>query len=318
MGVRQVQSKTPPILLIYGPTASGKSALAVALAQNLGGEVINADSMQVYQGLSVLTAQPDVHEQGGVRHHLYGWRDAAQPCSAGIWQQAALATIKAVQARGKWPVLVGGTGLYLQTLTAGLAAIPPLGEAARNTAETILREQGIAGLRNALQVVDPVAAQRIQGADRQRLLRALGVYLHTGEALSAWQARTRPALPRSAWLGLVLRPDKAQLHTRIAARFDHMLEHGALREARALATRELDKTLPAMKALGLPPLLAHLDGTISLRDARAQAIQDTRRYAKRQMTWARGRFGSWPAINATSAREQESAALQLINAAVHT
>ena len=305
-----MQTKTPPILLIYGPTASGKSALAVHLAQRFGGEVINADSMQVYAGLPVLTAQPDTQDRGGVPHHLYGWRDAAAPCSAGIWQQAALAAIEDVQKRGAWPILVGGTGLYLQTLTSGLAEIPPIGKAARARTEALLQRDGLDGLRAALGAIDPEAARRIQGADKQRLVRAHAVYVQTGKPLSAWQAQTRPALPPGSWTGLVLLPERERLRTRIAERFALMLERGALEEARAMAARRLDDSLPAMKALGLPPLLAHLQGRISLDEASAQAIADTRRYAKRQRTWARGRFGDWPVIDAASGAEQARAALE--------
>ena len=312
LGVRHVQSNTPPILLIYGPTASGKSALALSLAQRFDGEIINADSMQVYDGIPVLTAQPDRRERDGAPHHLYGWRDPAGPCSAGVWQNAALETIETVRKRGKLPILVGGTGLYFETLTRGLADIPPVGGQARDEAAGILHEQGPEGLRAALVRVDPAAAQRIQGADRQRLLRALGVYLQTGKSLSAWQAHTTPAVPPGAWMGMVVVPEKAQLYKDIASRFALMLEHGAVDEARAMAARRLDGELPVMKALGLRPLINHIHGKISLDCACALAIRDTRRYAKRQMTWSRGRFTDWPVLAALSAVGRGRAAARLV------
>ena len=307
-----MQTGTPPILLIYGPTASAKSALALFLAQKLGGEIINADSMQVYRPMPVLTAQPDKHDRALVPHHLYGCRDPEEPGSVGWWLGEALNCIRDIEARGKWPILVGGTGLYLQALSQGLADIPAIEAPARKETKEILQNRGMAGLRETLHKLDPLAASRIHGADRQRLVRAVEVCLQTGQALSALQARTRPALAPGSWQGLVLMPPKERLHENIARRFEQMLQEGALEEARTMAQLDLGDHLPATKALGLAPLIGHINDQISLDAARELALRDTRRYAKRQRTWARGRFAHWPVIAASRHDEREQEALRLI------
>ncbi len=283
-----------PILLIYGPTASGKSALAVRLAQKYDAEIINADSMQVYAGLSIITACPDEAERKAASHHLFGHVDAAQRYSVGRWLNDALAAIKEVHGRGHAAILVGGTGLYFEALTKGLAAIPAIDKAARMQAQNLLEEGGVDALRAALSQIDPEAAQRILGDDRQRLLRALEVYYQTGRALSTFHKNTSAPLAADMWRGLVLCPPREALYERINRRFEHMLAQGALAEAKTMMERDLDRDLPAMKALGLLPLIGYIGGEITRDEACELAKRDSRRYAKRQYTWARGRLGDWP------------------------
>ncbi len=268
--------------------------------------------MQVYHGLPILTAQPGLTEQDGVAHHLYGHLDARCNYSVGLWLDEALGVIKAVRARGKVPILVGGTGLYFEALTRGLAKIPPVGEAASAQAVSLLENKGIEALRAAVTRVDPAAATRILGDDRQRLLRAYSVYLETGQSLSAFQKDTLPALPPGSWCAMSLYPERESLYARIAARFDEMLAAGALDEARAFAERDLPDNLPVMKALGLKALIGHINGQITLEHAKVEAVRDTRRYAKRQYTWAGGRFSHWPVINGNAPTEPLSKALYII------
>jgi tRNA dimethylallyltransferase len=281
-------------LLILGPTASGKTALAVRLALEQGGEVINMDSMQVYADLFVLTARPTREEEGGIAHHLFGTVDAAVAYSTGAWVADALAAIQAVQARGARPILVGGTGLYAHALTEGLVETPPVPADIR----AAVRKQAGADPRGAharLRQVDPEAARRIEPKDAVRIARALEVYEATGRALSDWHAQPQPpALAPGSWDGLVLEPPREVLYDRIARRLDTMMEQGALDEARDLWERRLDPALPCLKAHGMPGFIAHFEGDLSLEAAVARAVLDTRHYAKRQLTWLRGRAADWP------------------------
>ncbi len=307
-----MQTGTTPILLVYGPTASGKSALAVDLARRYAGEIINTDSMQVYRNVPILTAQPDISEQNGIAHHLYGHTDPASPGSVGIWLKEALRTIKTVKEHNKTPILVGGTGLYFEALTRGLATIPAIESDVGAQAAALLENKGIAALRDEVQRVDPAAAARILGDDRQRLLRAYSVYLQTGQSLSAFQKETRPVLAPGSWRGMVLFPERPWLYERIAARFAHMVKHGALDEARSMAALGLPGDVPAMKALGLGPMIEHIQGHITLDSAIERAVRDTRRYAKRQYTWASGRFSDWPKIDANSPGQQKNEAVRIV------
>lgn len=286
----------PPVLLIQGPTASGKSAMAVALAERLGGEIINADSMQVYADLRVLTARPSVEEEAEAPHHLYGVIDAGERFSVGAWMRLVLPLIKAVQARGARPILVGGTGLYFKALTEGLAEIPPIPTAIRAAVQARIADRGGAALHGDLTKIDPEAAAAIKPGDDVRIARALEVFEATGERLSSLRQMGVPALPAHAWKGLALVPDRAQLYAAINKRFDTMLAAGALDEAQALIARGLDPLLPCMKAHGAPWLMAHLRGEMSLEAAAALAARDTRRYAKRQFTWLAHQAGEWPRL----------------------
>ena len=274
-----------PALLIAGPTASGKSALAVALAERLGGTVINADSMQVYRDLRVLTARPEPADEARAPHALYGVRDAAEPGSAAWWRGAALAAMEAAASGGRLPILVGGTGLYFAALRDGLADVPTIPVGVREAVRAQLAFEGAAALHARLLAEDPATAARLRPSDGQRIARAVEVLRATGRGLAAWQrAGGRAALP---WrlAALRLAPPRAVLREAVGRRFEAMLAQGGLEEARALRARGLDPALPAMRAHGVPELLAHLEGRLSLAEASARAVAATGRYTKRQATW---------------------------------
>ncbi len=283
-----------PIHLIAGPTASGKSALALRLAREIGGEIVNADSMQVYRDLPILTAQPTPAERALAPHHLYGVADAAEAWSAGRWLAAARETLANIARRGRPAVVVGGTGLYFRALTVGLADMPPVPRAVRQQSGALFDGLGEARFRRRLAAVDPQAEARIAPGDRQRLTRAHEVFAASGAPLSAWQGATTPALAPGSWRALVLEPPRAELYRRCDARLVTMIEAGALEEVSALMARRLDPGLPAMKALGVAPLAAHLGSVLSADEALAAAQRDTRRYAKRQLTWFRNQAPDWP------------------------
>ena len=284
----------PGVWLIAGPTASGKSDAALALAERAGGEVVNADALQLYAGLRVLTARPSPEEERRAPHHLYGVADPGEAWSVGRWLRAVLPVLAGIGARGRPAVVVGGTGLYFRALTHGLAETPPVPEPARAAAQARLEAEGEAAFRRALGVVDPEAEARIAPGDRQRLVRALAVAEATGRPLSAWRAETRPPLAPGGWRAVVLAPPRPELYARCDARLDAMLAAGALEEAAALDARGLDPALPAMKAVGLRELQACARGERPLAEAVARAKQETRRFAKRQLTWFRNQAPDWP------------------------
>jgi tRNA dimethylallyltransferase len=296
-------------LLIAGPTASGKSALALSLAERLGGVIINADAMQVYADLRVLTARPSPDEEARAPHRLFGHVDAAVARSAGDWLREAAAEIESARAAGAVPILVGGTGLFFTALTEGLADIPDIPAEIREQARAEAAADAPAA-HVRLAVLDPAAAARLSPNDAVRIARALEVARATGRPLSAWQADTRPELASDAWSGVVLTPPRAALYAAINTRFDAMLAGGALEEARALWARGLPRDLPAMKAHGMPALCAHFDGEIDLEETARRGALDTRHYAKRQFTWARGRMAGWRAVTATALEDRINAALQ--------
>ncbi|MGE3143554.1 MAG: tRNA (adenosine(37)-N6)-dimethylallyltransferase MiaA [Hyphomonadaceae bacterium] len=288
-------------LLIMGPTASGKSALGLALAERLDGEIVNADSMQVYRDLRVLSARPSPEEEARAAHHLFGHVDAGERYSTGRWLADAAQAIAAIQARGRRPILVGGTGLYFKALTEGLAPAPPGTPAIRARLNAELAAIGAAGLHARLAALDSAAGERIRPSDPARIVRALEVH-ESGGQIAALTQKEAPLL--TEWRGFVLAPERAALYRAIEARFDQMLAAGALEEARALAARGLDPDLPAVKAHGLPPLSAHLRGEIGLEEAAARAKQDTRRYAKRQFTWINHQNAGWIRIEAAGLEER--------------
>ncbi|WP_293905840.1 tRNA (adenosine(37)-N6)-dimethylallyltransferase MiaA [Phenylobacterium sp.] len=294
---------TGRIWLIAGPTASGKSALALRLAQAVGGEIVGADSMQLYAGLRVLTAGPTPEETARAPHHLLGTVDPADGWSVGRWLRAATETIGAIQARGRDVIVVGGTGLYVRALTAGLAEIPPIPPFVRRAAEAELATLGEDAFRGRLAKADPAAANRIAPGDRQRLVRAWEVYSTTGKALSEWQAADEPPLAPGSWTAVALEPPRDALYARCDARLAAMAADGALDEVAALVARDLDPNLPAMKAVGVREFAAHLRGETSLEAALAAAQQETRRYAKRQTTWMRGQMGDWPRLTGLDHRD---------------
>ncbi|MFZ2028695.1 MAG: tRNA (adenosine(37)-N6)-dimethylallyltransferase MiaA [Vitreimonas sp.] len=283
-------------LLIMGPTASGKSAMALALARRIGGEIVNADSMQVYRDFRVLTARPTQEEEARATHHLYGYADAGQLYSTGRWLADALSVMRDIAARGRTPIIVGGTGLYFKALTQGLADIPAADPELRQRLRDRVTYEGAPALHAELLRVDPQTAARLAPNDAPRILRALEVWETTGESIAALQANTKPALATDEWAGAKLMPDRAQLYASIDARFDGMLAAGALDEVRAFAGRNLDPSLPAMKAHGAPALVAHLRGEITLADAAEIGKRDTRHYAKRQYTWMANQMPEWTPI----------------------
>jgi tRNA dimethylallyltransferase len=279
------------VILIAGPTASGKSALALELAAKLRGVIINADSMQVYCDLRIITARPSPEEEQRLPHRLYGHVDAAENYSVGRWFGEAAAALVDALSQGQPAILTGGTGLYFSTLTRGIAAVPPIPAEIRREVRARLAAEGVAALHAELKRFDPATAARLKPGDRARITRALEVTLATGRSLTAWHADNSPAPVDLAGAAKVfLMPNRDALGLRIDARFDAMMAAGALAEVRALAARNLDPNLPAMKAHGVPWLIRHLKGEVTMDEATAQAKRDTRRYTKRQATWFRNQL----------------------------
>ena len=279
------------VILIAGPTASGKSALALELAAKLGGVIINADSMQVYRDLRIITARPTPDEERRVPHRLYGHVDAAENYSVGRWFGEAAAALADTFGQGRPAIMTGGTGLYFSTLTRGIAAVPPVPAEIRRVVRNRLTTEGVAALHQELSKRDPATAARLKPGDRARITRALEVVLATGRSLTQWHEDNMPArLDLAAAAKVFLMPNRDELGLRIDARFDAMMSAGALEEVRAFAARNLDPNLPAMKAHGVPWLIRHLKGEIAMAEAVAQAKRDTRRYTKRQATWFRNQL----------------------------
>jgi tRNA dimethylallyltransferase len=280
--------KEPAALLIAGPTASGKSALALELAQTRDAVIINTDSMQVYRDLGVITARPAPAEEALVPHRLYGHVDAAVNFSAGAWVTDASAALSEARAERRLPIFVGGSGLYFKALTRGLSAVPPIAAEIRDGVRARLERDGVEALYAELVRVDPVSAERLKPRDRTRIARALEVVEATGRSLTDWHRDgLPPLLPPGQFSALFLAPERDDLYARIDARFEAMLNAGALGEVETLAARRLDPLLPAMKAHGVPALIRHLRGEISLEEAAVIGRADTRHYAKRQFTWFR-------------------------------
>lgn len=294
----------PRIWLIAGPTASGKSALALRLAREIGAEIVNADALQLYSDLRLLTARPSPEEEAQAPHHLFGVVDAAEGWSVGRWLRAAVALIDEIAARGRPTVIVGGTGLYFRALTHGLAEVPSTPPHVRAQATAEFEAMGEAAFRLRLAAADPAAEARISPADRQRLTRAWEVFAATGTSLSDWQARTDPAIAPGAWTGVALDPPREALFDRCDRRLELMVRDGALDEVAALAARGLDPNLPAMKAVGFRELAATLSGEVSLSAGLENAQRETRRYAKRQATWLRGQMADWPRLDAIAHEDQ--------------
>jgi tRNA dimethylallyltransferase len=284
----------PTAILIAGPTASGKSALALALAEKLGGVVINADSMQVYRDLRIITARPTIEEEARTPHRLYGHVDAAENYSVGRWCVDAQAALAEVQQAGRIAIVVGGTGLYFKALTQGLAAIPPIPADIRAAIRERLASEGVEPLYAELARRDPAGAARLKPNDRARIPRALEVIEATGRSLAEWHGEgMQPIFDPEHAAKVFLVSEREELHRRIDARFDAMLAKGARDEVVALDARGLDSMLPAMKAHGVPWLRRHLHGDISLAEAAEGAKKDTKRYTKRQVTWFRHQLPGW-------------------------
>ncbi|HVV28850.1 MAG TPA: tRNA (adenosine(37)-N6)-dimethylallyltransferase MiaA [Rhizomicrobium sp.] len=276
-------------VLIAGPTASGKSAAALALAEHIGGALINTDSMQVYREVPILTAQPLAEDRARAPHLLYGHVSAHELYSVGQWRQDAAAALAEAEAMQRVPIFVGGTGMYFAALTEGLADIPPIPPDVRTAARALLEAIGVAELHRRLAARDPLTAARLRPGDPQRVLRAWEVFEATGRPLAAWQdAPAEPVLGKRKAAAFVLDPPRPELRRRIAARFEAMVDAGGLEEARALTG--LDPALPAAKLLGLRPLQALAAGTLGREQALDAAITATRQFAKRQITWFRHRM----------------------------
>ena len=279
---------TVPVLIVTGPTASGKSALAADVAERFGGVVINADSMQIYRGLKILSSAPDEAMRARAPHRLYGILDPAEPCSAGHWRALAVAEIERAHGAGLLPVVVGGTGLYLRALMSGIARMPPVPRPIRERVRARLAGAGSHALHDELRRRDPATAARLPPGDSQRIARALEVLEATGRSLTKWQGGASPADSDGfRFVTCLLLPPREEVYRACDDRFAGMLRSGALDEVRWLAERGLDPALPAVKALGVPDLMRYLAGEIPLDEARRRGQQATRRYVKRQMTWFR-------------------------------
>jgi tRNA dimethylallyltransferase len=299
-------------VLIAGPTASGKSALALDLARNTGGVVINTDSMQVYRDLRVITARPSRSEEAEVPHRLYGHVDAAVNFSAGAFAADAATAIAEARAQNRPAIFVGGSGLYFKALTRGLSAVPAIPSDIREAVRERLERDGVGALHAELSRRDAASAERLKPRDRTRIARALEVILATGRSLSDWHRDgLPPLLPQGSFRALYLAPERDALYARIDARFEAMLEAGALEEVAQLAARNLDPLLPAMKAHGVPALIRHLKGEITRDEASAIGRADTRHYAKRQFTWFRHQLSEFEWVKPEAAGEWMEGKLHL-------
>jgi tRNA dimethylallyltransferase len=300
--VTSVATKVSAVL-IAGPTASGKSQLAMELAQQAGGVVINTDSMQVYRDLRVLTARPTVAEEAAVPHRLYGHVDASINFSAGAFLTDAAKVLEEARAQNRLPIFVGGTGLYFKALTRGLSAVPPIPPEIRERVRARLEREGVEALHAELAKRDGASAERLKPRDRTRIARALEVVEATGRSLTDWHREgLPPILPPGEFTALFLAPERDALYARIDARFDLMLKVGALEEVATLAARKLDPLLPAMKAHGVRSLMAHLRGELTLEEAATIGRADTRHYAKRQFTWFRHQLPEFEWVKPEAAR----------------
>ena len=303
----------PPVALVAGPTASGKSALALALAKRSDGVIVNADASQIYRDLEVLSARPSAAELAQVEHCLFGIRDGAEPCSAAEYAAMARAEIARIHASGRLPILVGGTGMYVRTLLDGIAPVPPIDANVRRQ----VRGAIVAENREALLKADPVAAARLNAADTTRIARALEVVLSTGRTLAAWQEQREGGIGGEIALRpLILLPPRDWLNRRCDERFAAMLDGGAVAEVEALLARGLDPDLPVMRAIGVREIAAMLRGEMTRDQALAAGQLATRRYAKRQYTWfANQPTADWPRFTDSLEDESFDAALALLGGA---
>lgn len=298
----------PRAILIAGPTASGKSALALALAEAAKGTVLNADALQVYAELEILTARPGAEARARVPHALYGHVSAREAYSVARWLGDVRFAVAAAERAGRLPIIVGGTGLYFRALLKGLADIPAIPNEIRDEARALLEAEGAEKFRTRLALVDPAAAERLPLQDKARALRAFEVAVATGRSITEWQEGAhRPLFAEEDTLRLALVPDRARLREAIAGRFGAMLASGALEEAERMAALDLPPRSSARKALGLAELMQHLAGKLSLEEAKEAAILRTRQYAKRQMTWVRGQMASWRQIGQSELEQMLSA-----------
>lgn len=299
-------------ILIAGPTASGKSALALSVAEATGGIVINTDSMQVYRDLRILTARPTPDEEARVTHRLYGTVDANVNFSAGAWVAQAAVMLNEARAANRLPIFTGGSGLYFKALTRGLSNVPPVPPQIRDDVRARLERNGAEALHTELSKRDPASAEKLKPRDKTRIARALEVIEATGRSLQDWHREGLPSLlPERETVAVFLAPERDDLYARIDRRFASMLAGGALEEVAALADRKLDPLLPAMKAHGVPALIRHLSGDITLAEAAQIGQADTRHYAKRQFTWFRHQLPEFTWVKPDQAKAWFSHALSL-------
>jgi tRNA dimethylallyltransferase len=281
----RMNSLRPKGVIVAGPTASGKSDFAALLARAVGGAVVNADSMQVYRDLPIITAIPQEEERGDIPHYGYAVLDGGERCSVGRWLGLTRSYIKAILEKRAVPILCGGTGMYIRAAMEGISPVPDIAPDIRDEATAMHQQLGGGKFRQALAEYDPVLAGRLHDGDTQRLIRGMEVALATGQPLSELQDAAPEGGLDLDWVVVRLSPPRADLYAMIDRRYPKMIESGALDEARRFAGRGLDANLPLMKAVGLPPLLAHLKGELDLEAAIALSCRDSRRYAKRQTTW---------------------------------
>ncbi len=281
-------------ILIAGPTASGKSAAALEVAQALDGVVINADSKQVYRDVRVLSARPSAEEEARAPHALYGFVPSTDAYSVGRWLQDVSGTLKDAEAQGKLPIITGGSGLYFKALLEGLSPVPDIPEDVRERWREAASEMSAEDLHARLRACDPETASQLRPSDPQRIVRALEVFDATGRSLAAWQKEAgAPVLREAETVRFFVSRPREELYARINARFDAMLSEGALEEVKALAAQNLDPDLPVMRAHGVKPLMDMLLGRLTEDEAVERVKTDTRRYAKRQETWAKSNMISW-------------------------
>lgn len=285
-----------PIICIAGPTASGKSAWAIQIAKSFGGEIINTDALQVYSELNIISARPSRSEILSVPHHLFGHVDSNFRYSVGNWISEVESLIVDTLARGKSPILTGGTGLYFKSLIEGIAKIPSIPSDVILETNKFQEQNGVEGLRNLAEKLDPKAASRVLGKDPHRLMRIINVYKVTNKPISFWHENTKPVVPRIFCHCAVLLPERQKLYDAINNRFDLMMKKGLLNEAERIFTKNIDPSLPIMKAIGLREFFPYFSGDISLDEAVDLAKRNSRRFAKRQFTWFRGQLKNWNEI----------------------
>ena len=282
-----------PIICIAGPTASGKSAWAIQIAKSFSGEIINTDALQVYSELNIISARPSKSEMLSAPHHLFGHVDSNFRYSVGNWISEVENLIIDILARGKSPILTGGTGLYFRSLIEGIAKIPIIPSDIILETNKFQEQNGVEGLRNLAEKLDPKAANRVLGKDPHRLMRIINVYKATNKPISFWQENTKPVVPRIFCHCAVLLPERQKLYDAINNRFDLMMKKGLLNEAERIFTKNIDPSLPIMKAIGLREFFPYFSGDISLDEAVHLAKRNSRRFAKRQFTWFRGQLKNW-------------------------
>jgi len=298
--------EAPLVVVVAGPTASGKSALALDLAEAFEGTVINADALQLYEDLRVLSARPTPEEEARVPHKLYGVLPGGEAASAGRWRKLALAAIEETLAEGRLPILCGGTGLYIKALKEGLAPVPTVSKEERDAAEALFAMIGGEAMKERLAARDPETAEGIRPGDRQRLVRAWSVLETTGRGLAAWRREPGEGGAPYRFYDLLITPPREALIEACERRFAAMLEAGALEEVRNLMEKGLPPEAPVLKAIGVPELSGHLSGVLPLKEAQALAEAATRRYAKRQMTWLRTQAG----LQETQSKENEGCVIE--------